>query len=76
MNELIEKAKNYPQRKYNNFEYSPNEVELALEWLKGGITLRQVLQALERGKSLQTAVNFLNKALKIAYREGKLKIKS
>jgi len=78
MNNLLQKSKNSPAKKYRirvtkRFT-STERIETALAWLKDKISTTQLSMAIFGGKGRQSSVYYLlMMSLREAYRQGKLK---
>lgn len=68
---LLQKALDAQDKSYKK-DATDEEVELALAWVQGLISINQIRQA--TGQNHNTAVNRMAYALKEAYREGVLKL--
>lgn len=61
---LLEKAKKTKSRFHNRSGYSKEEIDVALAWALGEISITQVSSILPKNKSITTAYTFLAKCLK------------
>lgn len=70
---LLEKALAIPIRNYKNGESSPEEIELAVAWLQGKITVSQIAMVMDtRPSTMQSKLSIL---LRDAYNKGKLVVR-
>ncbi len=73
---LLEKAKSEKVMRRGMGNISPEEVDLAVAWLKGEIQTVQAVRAMYPGNSVHQGQNGLYKIsnwLREAYRQGKIK---
>lgn len=71
MKTLLEKAKEVKLRYRTRTDYSKEEIELAIAWMKDEIRVGQVGKVLGKGS---TAIGYrLAMLIRAAYRQGKIK---